>query len=52
MIITKNVCEDYKQAKEEAKERLKLVFEEFGALQEWEEIHFIQNKILKKYGIE
>ncbi len=49
--ITKAMVNEYEQCKDGEKERLELVFKEFGPLQYWEEIHFIQEQILKKYNI-
>ncbi len=49
--ITEDIVNEYEQEKYLAKERLELVLEEFGPLQYWEEIHFIQEQILKRYNI-
>jgi len=49
--IPENIVLEYEQIKKEANERLELVMEEFGPLQYWEEIHFIQEQILKRYNI-
>jgi hypothetical protein len=46
-----NIIEEYRLALEKASERLKIIYEEFGVLREWEEIHFIQQQILKKYNL-
>lgn len=49
--ITNEILEEYNQIKAKAEERLKIVFLEFGPLQYWEELHYIQKQLLDKYNI-
>ncbi len=49
--ITETIVVEYEEARRRENERLDLVFSEFGPLQYWEELHFMQEQILKKHNI-
>ena len=49
--ITEAIIAEYEETRGKENERLELVLSEFGPLQYWEELHFMQEQILKRYNI-
>ncbi len=48
--ITRAMIATYEDVRNEHKERLELVFNKFGPLQYWEELHFLQEQVMERYG--
>ena len=48
--IEDDIVEEYQQIKRLERNRLELVYREFGPLQYWEELHYLMNKVLRSYN--
>ena len=48
--IEEDIAEEYQQIKRLEKDRLELVYREFGPEQYWEELHYIMNQVLRNYN--